>query len=197
MGLQPTKTVLSSGVPVWQGRPRVATGGFVLAAAVIAALGGSTIYAGTPVAINEATRQATVLKTAKVVTAATNVAVAIQVAKGHHFKVGDYVAKTVGGAAYAITAIDTSNAAYDSFTVGTTLGVALAVGDVLFQSSATGATAGAYNVTPTALVYDDVDVAAEASCSAVLAGIVYERRIPGFPPALKASLPNLIFSQSY
>lgn len=194
--LQPVKTTLNSGVPVYQQRHETAQGGFVLDHSTLTV--GDTVKAGQPVGYNEATRKANVVKVAKVYENAGSSATVIKVYKGHHFKVGDYIAKTVGSAAYAITAIDTSNAAYDSITVGTTLGVALTADtDVLFQSSATGASAAAYSVTAKGLVYEDTDVAAGCSVSVVIRGTVYERRVPAVPAAVKTALPHIIYSSSY
>lgn len=171
-------------------------GGFVLDASTLTA--GDTVKAGHPLGFDESTRLAKVVKLAKVYENAGSSATQIKVYKGHHFKVGDYIAKTVGGAAYAITAIDTSNASYDLITVGTTLGVALTADtDVLFQSSATGASAAAYSVTAKGLLYEDTDVAAGTSVSVVLRGTIYERRAPAVTAAVKTALPHIIFSQSY
>lgn len=193
--LQPTKTTVAKGLPVWIKRLENAQGGFVLDHAPLAV--GNTVEAGTPVAINEATRKANVVKTAKVYENAASNATAIKVYKKHHFKVGDYIAVAVGGAAYAITAIDTTNAAYDTITVGTTLGVALTADtSVLFQSSATGASAAAYSYTANGLVYEDTTVASGCSVSVVLRGTVYERRVPPATAAIKTALPHIIYSQS-
>ena len=48
-----------------------------------------------------------VVKTAKVTEAVGSSGTSIKVAKGHHFKAGDYVMSALNGKAYAITAIDT------------------------------------------------------------------------------------------
>lgn len=196
MGLQPVKTNVSGGIPVFQQRISTAQGGFVLDHATLTV--GDTVKAGQPLGYDEATRKASVVKLAKVYENATNSATVIKVYKGHHFKVGDYIALTVGSAAYAITAIDTSNAAYDSLTVGTTLGAALTADtSVLFQSSATGASAAAYSVTAKGLLYEDTVVSAGASVSVVIRGTVYERRVTLATAAVKTALPHIIYSQSY
>lgn len=196
MGLQPVKTTVNGGVPMFPKVIENAQGGFVLDHSTLTV--GDTVKAGQPLSINEATRKANVVKVAKVYENASNSATDIKVYKGHHFKVGDYIAKTVGGAAYAITAINTSNAAYDTLTVGTTLGVALTADtDVLFQSSATGASAAAYSYTAEGLLYEDTDVSVGASVSVVLRGTVYERRVPAVPAAVKATMPHIIYSSSY
>lgn len=196
MGLQPVKTTVNSGVPVFQTRLESAYGGFVLDHSTLTV--GDTVKAGQPLGYDESTRLAKVVKLFKVYENASNSATSIKVYKNHHGKVGDYVAASVGGAAYAITAIDTSAAAYDTLTVGTTLGVALTADtSVLFQSSATGASAGAYSVTAKGLLYEDTDVSAGASCSVVIRGTVYERRAPAATAVVKSAMPHIIYSQSY
>jgi hypothetical protein len=194
--LQPVKTTVNDGIPVFQKVIENAQGGFVLDDSVLTA--DETISAGQPVGFDESTRKAKVVKVAQVYENATNSATTIKVYKNHHFKVGDYIAKTAGGAAYAITAIDSSNASYDVLTVGTTLGVALTADtDVLFESSATGASAAAYKVTANGLLYNDTIVATGASVSVVLRGTVYARRVPAVPAAVKTAIPQIIYSQSY
>lgn len=192
--LQPVSTTVPGYAPVFQNIAKVDSGGSALISTGLT----GTLAAGTPVGVNEATRKATVIKTAVLHANATNTDVAYQVEKGHQFAVGDYLAATVGSKAYAISAIDTSNAGYDILTVGTTLGAALTSGLVLFQSSATGASAAALYVTPTGLIRFAVDVAADAPVVSVLDGIVYERRFAnGYPSAVKSAITNIIFSQSF
>jgi hypothetical protein len=189
-----TLTSTSQNPPVFQNVFETAQGGFKLDTSVLPA--GNVVLAGTPLAFNEATRIANVVKLAVVQAAAISSAVVIQIKKGHHFKVGDNIAKTVGGAAYAITIIDQTNAAYDAITIGTTLGVALSVGDVLFQSSANGAAAAVYSFSARGLVYQDVDVVTGSDISAVIRGTVYENRAPS-TAAIKALIPSILYSQSF
>lgn len=120
-----------------------------------------------------------------------------KVKKGHFLVVGEYVGATVGGAAYAISAIDTSNADYDIITLATTLG-ALDAGTVLFKSSATGATNAALHVTPNGLLLDYVKIEDNVSCSLVIRGTVYKKRVAnGIHSAVQTALPNIIFNNSY
>ncbi len=94
---------------------------------------------------------------AKLYADATDTATDYQVGKNHQFKVGEYFAATKGAAAYTITAVNTSNAAYDVISLGTTLGVALAAADdvVFFESSAEGAdVADEKNVANGILIHD-------------------------------------------
>jgi len=188
------RTQISYGVPVWQDDPDPLQGGFTLD--ITGLVVGSVLPAGTPLSANEATRYAVPLLTATVYANASAGATAYQVKKGQGFVVGANVALTVGGAAYPITIVDTSNAAFDTITVSTTLGAATA-GDSLFKSSATGATAGAYSATVRGLLYEDTTVVLGADVAVIVSGMVYERRIPVLPAAIKALIPNMIFSQSY
>jgi hypothetical protein len=196
MSLQPVKTAVSYGVVVFQKVYENAQGGFTLSTTGLTS--GYTIPEGAPFGYNEATRVATLLKTAQMYSSATNTDTTYQVKKGHAFAVGDYLAQVVGGKAYAITAIDTSNANYDVLTVGTTLAVTLSAGDVLFKSSATGASAAVLDVTVKGLLFSSKVVGSDDSVSIVVRGTVYARRYtPGYPSAVQTALSNIIFSQSY
>lgn len=130
-----------------------ATGGFTLDRTNLKE-GTDFLEKGSPLAVNFSTRAAKLVKTAIVHDTAASDATVYKVKKNHHFKVGDKIAKTKGGKAYAISAIDTSKANYDELTVGTTIG-ASAAGDVLFESSAEGAThAAEANVANGILIHD-------------------------------------------
>lgn len=114
-------------------------------------LGGEYLFEGTPLGAAE-NGLCGVVKYAKVVTAVTATATTIEVEKGHHFKVGNFVSSDEKAKAYAITAIDKTNTAKDIITVGTTLGVAIAVGGFIVEAAAeaTGNTS-ALKVTPQSL----------------------------------------------
>jgi hypothetical protein len=130
-----------------------ATGGFTLDKDNLPA-GIDFLPKGSLIAADFATRKAVVVKTAVVHADAGASATEIKIGKSHLLKVGDVVAKAVGGTSYAISAIDASSDDYDVITVETTLG-ALAAGDVLFESSDEGATAGAeVNVANGILIHD-------------------------------------------
>jgi hypothetical protein len=191
----PILTSTSQNPPVFQRVLETAQGGFRLDTSVLPS--GNTVLAGTPIDYDESTRIASVVKTAIMNASATNVATTLQVKKNHQFKVGDFIASVVGGAAYAITIIDQSNAAFDTLTIGTTLGVTLNAGDVLFQSSATGASAAVYSKSARGLLYADTDVATGADVAVVIRATVYQRRIAGITTAIKALVPNIFFSQSF
>lgn len=192
-----TKETVSDGIVVFQKVIETAQGGFTLETSdlvVDANLKAGTLIGAT--VANETARRVTAIKTVLVYENASNTATDIKIAKGHHFKVGNYLAAVKGGKAYAITVIDTSNALYDTITVGTTLGVALTVGDVLFQSTATGASVAIY-VRPLGLLYEDTTIASEVDVAVVIRGTVYGRRTPGLHATILADIPNILVSNSY
>lgn len=197
MAMGYTRTVGASGIPVWQGTGKdiqLAQGGFLLSATGLA--DDAVIPAGTPLVISESARTASFLAYGVAQANAGGTATDYLVLKGHTFKVGDYLASgAVGGKAYAITAINTSNSAYDTLTVGTTIG-AVTAGDLLYASTATGATASALPAL-NALLYADsvVKTGFSASVSAVIRGTVYARRV-AYNAGIAALLDDIIYSQS-
>lgn len=92
-----------------------------------------------------------VVKVAVLQADATNSATDYKVLKGHNFKVGDVIMLSTGAKAYAITAITTTNSAYDTFTVGTTLGAAASAGAFLMEAAEAGASGSAFKYAPLAL----------------------------------------------
>ena len=198
MSLAPVRTSGTNSIPVWQGIGKdiqLLQGGVVLATTGLAT--GSVVPAGTPVVVDESARTATFLGTGIMYASAGGTATDYQVKKGNTLVVGGYLATgAAGGKAYPITAIDRTNALYDTVTVGTTIGAA-AAGATVYQSTATGATASAYPAI-TGLVYDDTIVETSGvgeSISVVIRGTVYARRVP-YSAAIEAALPRIIYSQS-
>lgn len=194
MGIK--KTAGGSGIPVWQGTGKdiqLSQGGYALASTGLAA--DTLIPAGTPVVFSESTRTATILGTGVAQADAASNATAYPVLKGHTLKVGDYLATgAAGGKAYAITAIDsTTYTDKDVLTVGTTIG-AVTAGDLLYASTATGATASAYPAV-NGLLYDDTLANSGESISVVIRGTVYARRVP-YNTSIAALLDDIIYSQS-
>lgn len=136
------------------------------------------------------------LKTAKMYANATNVATDYQVVKGHGFKVGDFFASAVGAKAYAITAINKSNAAYDILTLGTTIGVALTAGQAVFQALAESATTtSAFKVQPLAITGHTVEIVANDTnvVDAYLRASVFEVNCPPVTTAMKTLVPQILF----
>ena len=81
----------------------------------VANLGGTALFEGTPIGV-DANGLYAVCKTAQIVTEAAASATSYEVAKGHHFKVGDRFA-TADCNGQTITAIDKSDPAKDIITV--------------------------------------------------------------------------------
>jgi hypothetical protein len=155
---------------------------------------------GTIVSINEATRRANVVKTAELQATAANDATDYRVKKNHEFKVGDFFAGAVGAKAFAITAITTSVAEYDTITLGTTLGVEHAAGVIMFQAAAQSLNnTSAYKYTAGGVVKNTIKVEKNNGVSVVTRGTVYERRLPYVvSAAMKTALTTrILFSQSY
>ncbi len=194
-GLGYTRQYGTSDRPIFQGTNKdiqLDQGGFGLDITDLVV--GSILPKGTPMIVNEQTRLAKPLLLAALYENAASNAVNYKVKKGHTLIVGKNFAAAPGGAAYAITAIDTTNAAFDTITVGTTLGVALSANDFVFGSSATGASAASFGGV-NRLLYDDVKVESGKTVSTVIRATVYARRVP-FSAGLEAALPRIIYSQS-
>ena len=158
----------------------------------VADLGGAVLLEGTPVAYAVADAMFHVCKTAKMVTEAAIDAVVYEVAKGHHFKVGDYFA-TEGANGKQITAIDkTTNADKDVITVGTTLGVVTAVGVVAFQAAAGNKVA---KYAPTAIVGSSYDVVASESLfvDAWVIAVVRTGNAPAVNATVTATLKGITY----
>jgi hypothetical protein len=199
MGISIKRTDKRSNIPVWQGQGKdiqLAQGGFLLTTTGL--VDGSILAAGTPLVIDEAARTAVALHVGVAYATAGGTDTDYQVTKGHTLQVGDYLASgAVGGKAYAITAIDTSNDGYDVITVGTTIG-AVSEGALVYASTATGATASALPAI-NARSYDEVRVESGGTISAVIRGTVYARRVPtsaAIEAALKTNGAYIIHSLS-
>lgn len=193
MSLQGTRTVYNSGVPIWQTMLETAQGGFKLDVTGLPI--GAILPKGTAMAYDESTRVAKPVLTAVVYEATSGTTVKLK--KGSLLAVqSKKVSPAVGGTSYTVSSVDASNADYDVIVTSTALGT-LNPGDVLFESTASGATAGALAATPRGLLYDDVEIAEGNACSVCIRGTVYERRIPGVPQAVKNAIPSILFSQSY
>lgn len=135
------------------------------------------------------------IKTAKLTEAATKTATTYKVAKGHHFKPGDFIASDAGAQSQKIDAIDSaSDPTFDTITVGTTLGVDIAAGAALVQVAAVAAKA-AFKYTPKAVIGDAYKVEALSNhlCAAVTHGQFKAALCPPAPAGLRALLPTVTF----
>ena len=154
-------------------------------------LGGLALVEGTPIG-PVAGDMYGVTKTAKVITAAAIDAVVYEVAKGHHFKVGDFFG-TAACNGKAITAIDkASSTAKDTITLATTLGAVIAVGTVAVQ---TGDGTKVPLVTPTAIVgsSNDVEVTNNLFVDAWPLAIVTAGNAPGVDANIKTALKGVFY----
>lgn len=197
MAIKHTKTSVTPQVEIFPRVDENALGGFTLDDDTLAA--GADVLRGTVIGFNEVTRVASVVKQAILYENANNVAVNYKVLKGHHFKVGDIIGYTVGGAAKEIATITTTQTAYDTIGVGggNSLGVAITAGEVIFEAGTAGADTAALKVEPKGLLYEDAVAQANEPVSVVLRGTVYQRRMPnGACDAVISALPQIIFSQS-
>lgn len=168
---------------------------------------GSVVQTGTPIQVDEATRQAKVHVAVKVYEAASSGATSVKVSKlkgGSVLSVGQNVMvapSTIAGTGtgYEITAIDSTNASYDVLTIGAALGANVAEGAILVEASASGAGAS-IKVVPNALTRFDIYVdptSAQFTCGAVVEATIYDRRIPPVAQVVKDLFQKEItFSQS-
>jgi len=205
MGLQITETSGIQGMEVFQSKNlEDVPGGLTLDQTNNNFDEGVVVQKGELIIYDESTRLAVVDKLATVHATVGDTDVKIQVKKGHCLSVGDVIAEgDEGGAAYAITEIDTSDDDYDNVTVDTALGV-LSAGDVLWLSAATGATKSEYLGTPNGVLKNDCKPSANDAVSVVTRGTVYERRLPGIyggygvPSGKKSAMSDrILFSDSF
>jgi hypothetical protein len=197
MSMIPKSSVVITGIPIWQTVHALETvqGGLTLDRTGLTT--GAILAGGSPVSYDEATRLARVVLMANMYEAAVGTPTLYRVKKGTNLQVGQNVAYTPGGPAYAITAINTTNAAYDELTLATSIG-AVPVTGALFVSSANGAAAATYGITgKSGLLYQDYEVDDDVTVSVVIVGTVYARRIPAMQQALKDSFKRITFSDSY
>jgi len=159
----------------------------------IADLTQALVNEGTPLGV-DANGLYHVVKTAKMQAEAAADATDYPVLKGHNFKVGDFATTKAGEAAYAITAIDTSNEAKDTITVGTTLGAA-AKDSVLIQAAAESVSDSAAKYKTIGLVGTSFDVISgdNHSTDIVVRGSVKESLCPPISDAMKAEIPLIRF----
>lgn len=131
--------------------------------------------------------------------AAANTAKTFKVKKHTQLKVGMFVAGDAAGSkAYAITAIDTTNADYDVITVGTALGVALAAGDTLYEVKAedTIGDKGELQATPIGVAKNEIDLSKNHADTGVSLRGTYTVATMAFgaPKAFTKHLPLMRFN---
>lgn len=153
-------------------------------------IGGTALFEGTPLGKGK-DGVFEVCKTAQIVTKAEANATTYEVAKGHHFKVGDRFA-TDSCDGQTITAIDKSNPAKDIITVGTTLGAVVKAGTCAFESSGANKT---LKVIPVAIAgsNEDVDANSNLFVSAWVHAVVRESNAPIVNDAIKNGVKNVSY----
>lgn len=155
------------------------------------------LWEGTPVGM-DASGLYHIIKTAEVAKVVGSSDTVITVKKGHNFKVGDNVFAVVGGKCYTIESIATNETdpEMEDITVGTTLGVAIAAGGVIYQGGETGASKAAFKYEPRALVGEhyDVDQLTNHFVNAWTIGQIREKNIKApIGPAIKSAMKGIIF----
>ena len=156
----------------------------------VANLGGSALFEGTPLG-KGSDGLFEVCKTAQIVTEATATATIYEVAKGHHFKVGDRFA-TDSCNGQTITAIDKTDTAKDVITLDTTLGAIVKSGTCAFQSSGANKT---LKVSPVAIAgsNEDAESGENLFVSAWVIGVVRESNAPIVNDAIKSALKGIVY----
>lgn len=156
----------------------------------VANLGGSALFEGTPLG-KGSNGLYVVCKTAQVITEANASATTYEVAKGHHFKVGDRFA-TDACNGQTITAIDKSDAAKDVITVETTLGAIVKAGTCAFESSGANKT---LKVAPVAIAGSNYDVenGENLFTDAWVIGVVNTANAPIVNDAIKQALKTIAY----
>ena len=153
-------------------------------------LGGTALFEGTPIGKGK-DGVFEVCKTAQIVTKAEASATTYEVAKGHHFKVGDRFA-TDACNGQTITAIDKSDVTKDIITVDTTLGAVVNAGTCAFESSGANKT---LKVVPVAIAgsNEDVDANSNLFVSAWVHAVVRESNAPIVNGAIKNGVKNVSY----
>lgn len=156
----------------------------------VANLGGSALLEGTPLG-KGSNGLYVVCKTAQVITQANGTATDYEVAKGHHFKVGDRFA-TAACNGQTITKIDKSDAAKDIITVGATLGAQINAGTCAFESSGANKT---LKVTPVAIAGSNQDVEGGENLfvDAWVIGVVKAANAPIVDDSIKSALKSIVY----
>lgn len=159
--------------------PRATAGGTFVTSEL--PTGTTHLLKGAPCKLDYATGVINAVKSAKVITGGTTTIP--RVGKNHLFKVGDFVFKTVGSLAVTIDEIDTTTSTdYDIVTLSAAF-TGLVAGDILMQSVAAGASAGALKYKPNGLLGDNKKVDASPSITPIIG-------------ALEIETPNLPFNIS-
>ena len=180
MALGPSKQTIGDSIPKLYKWFELYAGGFSIVSTNLQ--DGVTLPAGSLFKVDESTRQATPIKTAKMATNATATQLTFTVDDASYFKAGDLIT-TVGGSAAHIQSI-----AANVISVATSVGTAIATGVVLYKAAAAGGAvlAGTAN---TLSAYDvKVNGNLQSFVTVLRRGTAYKRRIQ---PHLAGNLTNI------
>lgn len=167
---------------------------------------GELLPQGTPIACDDLTRYADIHYAWRIHSAATATDTQIQVKKdwwGSTMKVGRVIgffastetdAETmVAPAACIVTAVDSSNKAYDIITLSAALGAAVIENDILIELNQTFDTnrpALGVRILPTATTFDNIPIYGDEVDQWVdgvhVCNVLYVRRVPPIHPAIRA-----------
>lgn len=156
----------------------------------VANLGGNDLFEGTPIGVGT-NGLFVVCKTAQIITKAEATATEYEVAKGHHFKVGDRFA-TDACNGKPITNIDKSNPAKDVITLAATLGAVVNPNTCAFESSGENKT---LKVVPGAIVGSNMSVEPGENLfvDAWVMGVVRKSNAPIVNKAIEGALKNVAY----
>lgn len=158
----------------------------------VANLGGSALVEGTPIGVGS-NGLYEVVKTAVIVTAASATGTSIEVAKGHHFKVGDYIAFSSTNKGNVIAAIDKSNSAKDVITLTTGLAGDLAVGAVGVQTTSGTTYAPKYTAVGVVGSSYDVESSTNLFVDAWVIGVIKESNAPVVNATIKGNMTGIVY----
>lgn len=160
----------------------------------VANLGGNDLFEGTPIGVG-ANGLFVVCKTAQIITKAEASATQYEVAKGHHFKVGDRFA-TDACNGKQITNIDKSNPAKDVITLAATLGAVVNPNTCAFESSGENKT---LKVVPGAIVGSNMSVEPGENLfvDAWVHAVVRKNNAPIVNKAIEDALKNVSYLKHF
>ncbi len=193
MGLQPIKDTIADAIPVFVKNLELFAGGFSLVSTTLRE--DVVLPKGSLYRVDEATRQATPVKTAQMYGSAAPGQTALRVVTADWFSVGDRIGKE-NGTASAISAIEATGGDYDVITIATAFVsivtpskklLSLATGDVLLHTVLTGS---AGTIVTTANTISAVGV--KAGKTSLSEGLTMLRRGTAFKNRLQPHLAGHI-----
>ena len=148
MAIEFKKTAVKGHTPeIWRGECKMLPGGFKPKNNIAT---GTVLHRGVLVEVNFEEMSAAVIKVAKILAGGTTTKP--RIAKGHLFAIGDVVTKNGDGSKTpSITAIDTTNADYDTITLSAAY-TGLAENDVIVESEAVDSGTASAKYTPNMVV---------------------------------------------